>query len=142
MAQVYPTLADEKTQQLPMTDIPAPVVVQPVIVTQPAVVTQPGPRPYPRDAFTYDFCDCCGDCGECCLAMCCPCISNMAPANAVGMNGTGCCILTAICPWIQPCVTCNIRGKMVKSNCCTNCLLTHFCLCCAMIQVAREAKVS
>ena len=117
-----------------------------VVTTQPTsqnitvVVTNGGDRGGSRREFSYGLCDCCGDIGACCQAIWCPCIVHYNAANAVGMSGCCWCWLSALLPFLVCCITCQIRGRMVPGNCCSDCMVSYFLPCCALTQLAREAK--
>jgi Cys-rich protein (TIGR01571 family) len=94
-----------------------------------------------RSEFTYGVFDCCGDCSACCKSIWCPCLVHLDAANAAGMNGCCWCWLSALFPFLECCITCQIRARLVPSNCCSNCLVSWFLPCCTLTQMAREIKV-
>lgn len=103
-------------------------------------------------SFQNSLFGCCSPCGTCCMAWLCPCIlygktqarrENPAKRDPGCCNGScmGWCVLS--CFGFQGCLQCVTRGSLrnkygIQSNCCCDCLVSNCCMCCALVQEAKE----
>ena len=108
-------------------------------------------KPHAEGEWSTGFCDCFSDCRNCCITLCCPCITFGQVAEIVDRGSKSCCAAGALYMLIDLITSCGrmyacfYSGKMraqynIKGDGCTDCLKHFCCNLCALTQQYRELK--
>ncbi|CAH9073370.1 unnamed protein product [Cuscuta europaea] len=108
-------------------------------------------KPTARVPWSTGLCDCFSDPTNCCITLCCPCITFGQVAEIVDKGSNPCGVSGALYALLE-CVTgcaclysCFYRSKLreqfaLTESPCGDCLVHCFCECCALCQEYRELK--